>query len=124
MKSLILILLPLLLLSSCTIDWNDSFEKKQQCAKYIPTIEARIQKDKNELSTNGDFYSETLDEIFYSKSNNSCFAIMDLMMKNTWEGAHKKIIHNVLTNNRESYNKQNTDSMSTYNLKLKELKWE
>lgn len=124
MKSITLLLIPLLFLSSCTIDWNDSFEKKQKCASYISSIENRIQKDKKELNTNGEYYNETLDEIFYSQERKSCIAIMDLIMKNSWGTVYKKIIHDILSNNRETYDKQNTDSISSYNMKLKELKWE
>ena len=74
MKYFTLLLIPLIFLSSCTIDWNDekdkkndTFLKKIECGKYKNEIETKIDKK------NADFgFSTIFDELFYSKKLNTC----------------------------------------------------
>ncbi len=91
MKNLILLLIPLIFLTSCTIDWNDekdkkilelekqiqddTFKKKQECTKYIPTLENKIKEKEKNLNVDGDFYHETIDEIFYSPAKQTCIRL-------------------------------------------------
>lgn len=78
MKSLTLLLIPLLLLSSCTIDWSDekdkkitelekqiqddTFSKKQECLKYEVIVKEKYNDDENYYFSN----------IFYSNKYDSC----------------------------------------------------
>jgi hypothetical protein len=91
MKSLTLLLIPLLLLSSCAIDWNDekdkkiaelekqiqddSFKKKQECSKYIPILENKIKEKEKNLNVDGVFYNETINEVFYSPIKQTCIRL-------------------------------------------------
>lgn len=68
-KILTISLLSILLLSSCSIDWNDentAFKKKQECASYKNNIEKSVSN-----------INWKLEELFYSKSRNSCIYIME-----------------------------------------------
>lgn len=70
MKSLLLI--PLILLSSCTINWNDEKDKK------IAELQKQIQDDsfkKKEECKNTDFSIENLEkyEKIYSRKFNTCY---------------------------------------------------
>ncbi|MDD2693700.1 MAG: hypothetical protein PHY14_02105 [Candidatus Gracilibacteria bacterium] len=71
MKSLTL-LIPLLFLSSCSIDWNDEkdtlFTKSLECSKIEKTL---LQEKLNTLK-NSDLKPK---ESFYSKTHNSCLFI-------------------------------------------------
>ena len=55
MRSITLILMPLLFLSSCTIDWKDEkddlFVRKQECAKYIPKVEDEFKNWRSEYTS-------------------------------------------------------------------------
>ena len=78
MKLTPILLIPLLFLSSCTIDWNDekdkkitelekqiqddTFKKKQECLKYENTVKEKYNNDTN-------YY---FSKIFYSKKYDSC----------------------------------------------------
>ena len=91
MKLLLLLLIPVIPLSSCSIDWNDekdakiaelekqiqddTFQKKQECAKYIPTIENKIKTKEKDLNIEKDFYNETISEVFYSPIKKTCIEL-------------------------------------------------
>ncbi len=98
MKHLILILIPLLFLTSCTIDWNDekdkkitelekqiqeiknddSFKRNQECAQLRNEIEARIKSiNYKNLQEDPDYEIYSFSEIFYSSEQNSCFTVID-----------------------------------------------
>lgn len=78
MKHLIFLLIPLLFLSSCSIDWNDEkdkrigelekqilndiFKKKQECLKYKENLQEKYSNDLNYYFSN----------IFYSSKYDSC----------------------------------------------------
>lgn len=113
MKKIISIsLLSVLLLSSCSIDWNDekaTFKKKQECEKYADEIKK---------------WWDLLDEIFYSKKLNTCvsishspswiFVINDLLRNST--------ILMKLSNWNKTFLEWKT--LEEYNNKIRELKWE
>lgn len=98
MKNLIFLLIPLLFLSSCTIDWNDEkdkkivelnvkieaqkeeikkvkddnlFMKKQTCLKYNDAIE----KDLKDKETRNWEWNYTLEQIFYSIPKDECYFV-------------------------------------------------
>ncbi len=60
---LILLLIPLLLLSSCTIDWNDEKDKK------IMELNQKIEEQKEEIKTIKD------DKMF--KKNKECLSYLE-----------------------------------------------
>ena len=115
MYKLTLLLIPLLLLSSCTIDWNDekdkkiaelekqvqdkTFQKKQECSKIINSIEN----------------SWAVLDIFYSSVRNSC-----LYRTLEWEN---QIIIDFYTKEPIFKNIQFSNEKEFFE-KLKELKWE
>ncbi len=84
MYKLTLLLIPLILLSSCTIDWNDekerkitelekqiqddTFKKKQECEKYKPSAVEKYKNDTNYYLSNI-FYSKKYDSCLYGISN-------------------------------------------------------
>ena len=120
-----------LLLSSCSIDWNnekdkkiselekqiqnDTFKKKQECAIYTKEEKESVIKDINWIYTD-EF------EIFYSKTKNSCIKIL----KRDFKTFKTLRIDNILTNENIILCKSNTDNNceNKINTKLKELKWE
>lgn len=124
----ILILCVLLLLSSCSIDWNwekdkkiaelekqiknDTFKKKQECAKYKDDIMKNIQ---NWISW---IWVEKLDEIFYSQSMQSCLYVIHRFYNNS--SLEDYDIFDVLSQKLIF----NTNKKQDFNTKLKELKWE
>ena len=74
MRSLTLLLIPLILLSSCTIDWsdekdkkNDTFLKNIECSKYKNEIETKIDKDNKDWG-----FFTIFDKLSYSKKLNTC----------------------------------------------------
>lgn len=71
---LTLLLIPLILLSSCTIDWNDEKDKK------IAELEKQIQDDifkKKQECKKTDFSTENLEkyEKIYSRKFNTCYIV-------------------------------------------------
>lgn len=99
------------------------FEKKQECITYKLDLQNRIDKDTENLKGVSYVYYERIEEIFYSRIENSCFAITDEMFASTqdsWITRSKRII-NLLTNESTDYK---DDQMSMYYDRVKELKWE
>lgn len=100
MKSLTLILIPLILLSSCTIDWNDENDKRiAELEKQVTELKKKndddLFKKKQEcLQTFKKLYSdESPKEIFYSEKATSCFAIID-----KWVGDKRAfVIYDILS---------------------------
>ena len=95
MYKLTLLLIPLILLSSCTIDWNDEKDAKiaelekqnielkstiktlstpitQDCWKNKEKIEEQIMENSAVFQKRDYKHIEKLDEIFYSPIKNSC----------------------------------------------------
>ena len=77
-KSLLLIFLSAIVLAGCTngLSKSELFEKKQECAAYKNNLQKEIDKEIAEFKVVGDFFSKTIDEIFYSSKENSCFALV------------------------------------------------
>lgn len=132
MKSLIFLLIPLLFLSSCSIDWNDekdkkivelekqiqddTFKKNKDCSEYGTKIELQIKEDIN----NRLYLFKYIKEIFYSKTQNSCFIITE--EKDSTTLTEYYTIENLLSKERISFNK--TSDIQLYGEKVKELKSE
>lgn len=129
MKRLLLIsiLLGSIILAGCGkqqgLSQDELFEKKQECIKYKNDLQDRIDKDTQEFKEVGAFYSEGIEEIFYSESENSCFAITKEILKwnSNSESESRKRIIDLLTNNSTNYE---DDQMIYYSEKIKHLKWE
>lgn len=123
-----LLLIPLLFLSSCTIDWNDekdkkiaelqkqiqddTFKKKQECLSLKNIVDAEYKSYPPELI-------QDVWEIFYSKNKSSCFAIISLTIANNWTNSFRTIVHNILGNKPEFF--EDSDSAKK---RVEELKWE
>lgn len=146
-----LLMLPVIFLSSCSIDWNnendtkttnqdknisdDIFKKKQECAKYKDDMLKESISFHNEWMTRTwDAYDLSIDEIFYSKSYNSC--IYELSISKTidiWEWLQKillnKYLYDYLSKKEiittvHSNNEVSSVIEEAYLKKLRELKWE
>ena len=123
MKSLTLLLIPLLFLSSCTIDWKDEkddlFVRKQECAKYIPKVEDEFKNWRSEYTSWHKLY-----ELFYSKKLNTCLKAYTLI----WWITEKVTVYAI----DDVLSKENIFQKSTWEIidfeifenKIKELKWE
>lgn len=88
---LTLLLIPLILLSSCTIDWNDAKDAKiAELEKQVTELQNKkddnIFKKKQECQEkyekiwwpwNRQLYSDLSIEIFYSEAKNSCLLRLD-----------------------------------------------
>jgi Txe/YoeB family toxin of Txe-Axe toxin-antitoxin module len=139
-KIFILWIILSLLLSSCSIDWNDekdkkiselekqiqndTFKKKQECEKYKDKFEDKLEKKSKERDLIYDLYYENLNEIFYSNSKSSCFAVSSFsQVKFDKESLNEEwfIITDLLTWDVTRYTKD--DLFKYYYPKLKELKW-
>ena len=98
MRSLTLtLLIPLLFLSSCTIDWNDekdtkiaelenqiqddTFKKKQECAEKSEKYNKLVEEENTWFSN----FEYSVVEMFYSKVKNDCLWILkqDFSWNNT-----------------------------------------
>ena len=88
MRSLTLLLIPILFLSSCSIDWND--EKDARIAELEKQIQDDTFKKKQECAKNSDTYKKLVDEkntilndfeysfieTFYSREKNDCLWVL------------------------------------------------
>lgn len=89
MKKIIsLLLLSLLILSSCSIDWNNekeqkivelekqisdmSFERNKECLNLIPNLEKRVIERNEDSNIN----TYELIEVFYSKEKKDCLWVL------------------------------------------------
>ena len=148
MKLTLLLIIPLILFSSCTIDWNDekdkkiaglekqvtvlkeqnddeSFKKKQECSNLA---EEMLKFAKN---YNNNIYG--LWEIFYSSTKNSCFftakagdpfglvLLFDFFSKTYVKSNEIWICEKTRT---ETCYKMEQDLWVKYEQTIKELKWE
>ena len=112
MKKIIILISLLLILTWCSIDWNNEkenylFKKQQECYSYKDKIQNDLDKERQKL------WWETwkwLWEIFYSKKNNSCFYVN----KDMWS------IVNLFENKTIFYWWTDKEKI---NNKVKELKW-
>ena len=142
-KYIPILLVTSLLLSACSIDWNDEkdkkitelqaeiendvFKKKQECQKYQEEVERRIQKSEKELNDIWDHYNETINEIFYSKSKKTCYALISSLWireKKANDIERYNIILDILSNDSTNYRLNDKDTMAQYYIKIRELKWE
>jgi hypothetical protein len=130
-KIFILWIILSILLSSCSIDWNDEkdkkiaelekqiqndlFKKKQECAKHKDKIENNI---KTEV-TSWIVKMKYLSEIFYSNNKNTCYALLE-EKDNSWK--EYWIIEDILTSNKFNYKK--FEDWKLFYAKIKELKSE
>ena len=127
MKKYIPLIIISLVLTSCNFNWNnklDSFQKKQECAKYYNEA-----KDIENSFSNSWGYFKT-ENIFYSKKNNSClfaYENWDLKDWSYWflieDLFSKEMVYTswlVNSKNEEAYNMSET----SWKNKIKELKWE
>ena len=100
---LTLLLIPLILLSSCTIDWNDEklFEKKKYCAELnIEWVDGALISER--------FYSPSRDSCIYKYADWIAYQkVVDALTKEIIETNQGNIERNVIVDN-----------------KLRELKWE
>lgn len=137
-KLLPILLLASLLLSACSVDWtgeknkkiaelekqtqNDAFSKKQECLWYKDKILKEYEKETLAAKELWQEYTVNLEEIFYSKKNNSCFAVLNIDWMRSGDLKELKIIQDILSSKTETYNK--ADSIWIFLEKIKELKWE
>ena len=132
MKTLLIgfLFLGVFFVSGCTtsnkLSTNELFEKKQECEKYKESLQKEIDKETKAFENMWNFYSENIEEIFYSESKNSCFAIIDwrYIIKNDGGKSEYKKIVDILSNELSNYNKLEHKNMTYYNEKIKSLKWE
>ena len=148
MHKLTLLLIPLILLSSCTIDWNDEkdtkiaelekqvqddiFEKKQECAKYIPLIEKKIKAKEDDLNIENDYYHETINEVFYSSVKKTCIWLWNSLWivqnRNTqeWWAIRNEYNHilDILSNDETTYDLTDSTITAKYYDEVRKLKWE
>lgn len=115
MKSITLLLIPLLFLSSCTIDWNDEKDKKiAELEKQIQDDNFKKKQECGKISISTQPNQEILD-IFYSPKLNSCiYRILEWNEQTVWDAYTKEYIFkkSVFWNDEEFFKK------------FKELKWE
>ena len=138
---LTLLLIPLILLSSCTIDWNDEkdakittlekqvtelkeknddelFKKRQECSSLFDSINFRLKNYKSD-------YTFELEEVFYSPKLGQCVYIdyfqSDITMKRLMS-----IGNNVGWNpiNDMSCEFSKINDCVEFDKKIPELKWE
>jgi len=139
---LTLLLIPLILLSSCSIDWNgekdkkiaelekqiqdDTFKKKQECSSYFHKIE---EDEKEYVLTEKDFSS--IESVFYSKKHNTCLYAVHRYNVGDWSNwflifnyLSKELMYTSwlinVSSNQEDYNY----AQLSWKNKTKELKWE
>lgn len=125
---LLLLVFSVFFLSGCTSTSKPShdelFKKKQECAKYKEGLQNEIDKSQNKVEQASGYYLETIVEIFYSPTKNSCFAITnerssrDLKEYNDYEW-----IIDLLSNEKTNY-KNNSDDIIYFNEQVKALKGE
>lgn len=85
---------------------DELFEKRKECITYKISLEKDIKKRIQEYNTDKKNYNEYIEEIFYSKKENSCFGVTDIFeqidgtkdWKATTIGVSSKRLTNLLTN--------------------------
>lgn len=118
MKNLIFLLIPLLFLSSCTIDWNDEKDAKiaslntkiEELNKKLDEQKEEIKKVKEDeiFKKNKECYTykdkiekysnfKNLESIFYSPIRKSCITIIEYTDENDVVGSFK-IVSDIFTN--------------------------
>jgi len=104
------------------------FEKKQECIKYKINIEEEIDGKNTEKWFQESFYE--LDQIFYSPIKNSClYSYKRVWLQNnlTIRSFLDYFIVDYLTKDmifETNIWAENTESLKTYNEKIRELKWD
>lgn len=150
MKQLIFLLIPLLFLSSCSIDWNDEkdkkiselekqiqndiFQKKQECSSYQEKIKWKY----NEFEKNSITVNYEIKEIFYSRNKQTCilwlskstylenknsekYELEDLL---TWESLWSTTWNCLEIFKDESAINSCQKKLIEFNKQITELKWE
>ncbi len=117
-----------LVISGCTdtkqLSQSELFEKKQECAKYKDGLQNEIDKSQNKVEQASGYYLETIVEVFYSPTKNSCFAITnERSSRDLKEYNDYKWIIDLLSNENTNY-KNNSDDIIYFNEQVKELKGE
>lgn len=97
------------------------FEKKQECAKYKDSLHNEIKdRESNFEKLN---YTESINEIFYSISDNSCYALTTAIRRYWDKIQTDQNIINLLTNELTSYNELSQVQREMYQKKVDQLKW-
>ena len=146
MRSLTLFLIPIIFLSSCTIDWND--EKDVKIAELENQIKNDFLKKKQECSKGyndvikefeSTDYNYSIDAIFYSPIKNSClYATTITTVFNQWKTdsdtwnwflIHDLYTHELIyTSSMIAINKvwltKFYERENDYKKEIQELKWE
>lgn len=131
-KLLPFLLISSLLLSACSV-WNkdDLFEKKIECAKFLPELEKKI-LNWNKITENwwDVSYGYGIEEIFYSPFRNSCKAVVSSYINPKISpndfGKYYEII-DLLTYERQAFitgYKNSDEAYPDFLRNLQELKWE
>lgn len=140
-KIFILWIILSLLLSSCSIDWNDEkdkkiaelekqiqndlFKKKQECEKYIDQIKEKLKKEYYDWNT----YITTFLWMYYDKKNSSC--VYDASSRDIINKKDEKFLYDILLDKKIAISDTSClndpsckENSLLYYKKLKELKWE
>ncbi len=144
-----LLLIPILILSGCTIDWrdekdkkieelekqiqNDTFKKKQECIKFEPEMRKQLESYER-YSDREDWTTLYLSEVFYSPSRETCLFKSEFIYWDSEEKTYVLEINDYFTkeivfekicqwSKKEGYNNYSQCS-ETFASKVQELKWE
>lgn len=125
------VLLTSVLLAGCTeqkkwLSQDELFKKKQECITYKTSLQEEIDKKTQMLWKADILYTETIDEIFYSIAENSCFAVTYVVTSINWDYIHKNTIINLLSNERDDYGDEGgaINSTALFSERMRRLKWE
>ncbi len=120
-----------LLLTSCSIDWNDEkdlFTKKQECANNKSKMEEDWNEEVRKIwIVSWDPYRWEVSEIFYSKKLNSCLYVFNIYKEVNMDYQWQEIllstfIYDFLT--KKEIISSIWKEKSEVDNKIKELKWE
>ncbi len=102
-----------LLGSGCSSNKSSAFQKRQECTKYVASVEAKLaasdEKEGGRTFLTGVFYSSKLDSCFKAYHYSSVFVIRDALSEESL----------FFANGNAWERKQNEDA---YNAKIQELK--
>lgn len=108
------------------LSWKESIQKQIDCLSYKENLQKTVDEQAKIISSSWITYEQKINDIFFSLSQNVCFAIVkESKIYNWWKEEYYKII-NLVTNETIKYDLKNKliDWANWFYDKIKELKKE
>jgi len=108
------------------LSWKQSLQKQVDCISYKKNLQKTIDEQAQIILETWTTYSQKINDIFFSLSQNVCFAIIkETKIYSWWKEEYYKLV-NLATNKAIKYDLKNkiNNGLNLFQQKLKELKWQ